>query len=154
MVAQSPATPVRERPARSNDHRSNRGALFDALAERVALRVVEMLSVRDRDQAPPLDAGVEPLLNASEVARQLSRSREWVYRNADELGAVRLGSGKRPRLGFDRASVAEYLVACSSGMRTERPEKPSAKRNTRRGTAGANGQGADLLPIRGEAPPQ
>lgn len=40
------------------------------------------------------------------VARRLGRSREWVYRHADELGAVRLGVGERPRLGFHPARVA------------------------------------------------
>lgn len=112
----------------------------DELVERIACRVVELL----RDDAP--------LLEAADVARRLGRSREWVYRHADELGAVRLGDGERPRLGFEPAKVAAYLSACESSRRTQGATEPAAKRNPRRRAAVANGQGADLLPIRGEAP--
>ncbi|MGH2984851.1 MAG: hypothetical protein ACRDK5_11470 [Solirubrobacterales bacterium] len=115
-------------------------AVTDELVEQIARRVVELL----REDAP--------LLDAADVARRLGRSREWVYRHADELGAVRLGDGERPRLGFEPAKVAAFLDACGTGRRTEGPAKPAAKRTMPRVVAPVNGQGGDLLPIRGKAP--
>ena len=106
----------------------------DELVEKSARRVVELL----REDAP--------LLDAADVARRLGRSREWVYRHADELGAVRLGDGERPRLGFEPAKVAALRDACGTGRRT------AAKRTMPRVVAPVNGLGADLLPIRGRAP--
>jgi hypothetical protein len=37
------------------------------------------------------------------------RTRRWVYEHAGVLGAVPLGGGERPRLGFHPARVREYL---------------------------------------------
>jgi predicted DNA-binding transcriptional regulator AlpA len=44
-------------------------------------------------------------LDAQEVAQRLGVSREWVYEHADELGARRIGSGRRPRLRFPALSL-------------------------------------------------
>jgi hypothetical protein len=49
------------------------------------------------------------LLTASEVAVALNVTRGWVYAHADELGAIRLGDGPRPRLRFDPAVVTQQL---------------------------------------------
>jgi hypothetical protein len=39
----------------------------------------------------------------------LGVDREWVYEHADQLGAVRLGEGPRPRLRFEVGrAVASY----------------------------------------------
>jgi hypothetical protein len=51
------------------------------------------------------------LLTASEVAVAFNVARGWVYAHADELGAIRLGDGPRPRLRFDPAVVAQRLQA-------------------------------------------
>ncbi len=51
------------------------------------------------------------LLTAAEVARWWGVDRSWVYNHAAELGARRLGSGRRPRLRFDPDEVAERLGA-------------------------------------------
>ena len=48
---------------------------------------------------------------ASEVAVAFKVTRGWVYAHADELGAIRLGDGPRPRLRFDPAVVAQRLQA-------------------------------------------
>lgn len=121
-------------------HSPNSELSSAALVEAIAVRVVELLRTDS------------PLLDAADVARRLGRSRAWVYRNADELGAVRLGEGERPRLGFPPAKVGAFLDACSSSMRTERSAERSAEPRRRRRPAAGNGQGADLLPIRGEEP--
>jgi hypothetical protein len=49
------------------------------------------------------------LICAEEVARWWGVSRRWVYDHADQLGAHRLGAGRRPRLRFDPDEVAERL---------------------------------------------
>lgn len=103
--------------------------LDEASVEAIVHRVVQGL----REDAS--------LLDASGVARRLGRSREWVYRHADELGVVRLGEGQRPRLGFEPAKVAEYVDACESSRRTSEPPKRAAKRKSHPAHGGANGQG-------------
>ena len=49
------------------------------------------------------------LLTANEVAVAFNVARGWVYAHADELGAIRLGDGPRPRLRFDPAIVTQQL---------------------------------------------
>lgn len=76
----------------------------DRVADLVADRVVERLS-------PYLGPGgpTEGLVDASEVARMAGRTRRWVYEHAGVLGAVPLGGGERPRLGFHPTRVRDYL---------------------------------------------
>ena len=94
--------------------RARRGRVEDALAEaELVERVADVLADRVVERlAPYLGAGGVPpegLVDASEVARMAGRSRRWVYEHAGVLGAVRLGSGARPRLGFNPAHVRDYL---------------------------------------------
>ena len=80
--------------------------LLDRLADRLADRVLERL-------APHLGATSgrpEGLISAREVARITGKTRRWVYDHAGDLGAVPLGSGSTPRLGFHPARVREYLT--------------------------------------------
>jgi hypothetical protein len=76
--------------------------LADRLADRLAARLTAIVPERP-----------EGLVDAHEVARMSGRSRAWVYDHAGELGAVPLGSGPRPRLGFSPARVAAHLDAGS-----------------------------------------
>jgi hypothetical protein len=68
--------------------------IAEELTEAIVTRVVARL--REDDVSRRATAW----LDAQEVARRLSVSREWVYEHADELGASRIGSGPRPRLRF------------------------------------------------------
>src|SRR5919108_3214891 len=72
--------------------------LADLLAERLAARLSGLTPAR-----------AEPLVDAAEIARIHGKTRSWVYEHAGELGAVRLGSGFRPRLGFSPPRVAAAL---------------------------------------------
>jgi hypothetical protein len=83
---------------------------FDVLADRLAERVVERIAemLVERDAAPAL-------LDATQVARILGVSRATVYERADELGAIRIGDGPRPRLRFDRRLLAELLAERMAG---------------------------------------
>jgi hypothetical protein len=97
-------------------------ALAERLADPVARRVVEMIK-DERVLAAPTAA---TWLNAAEVAQLLHVTREWVYQHADELGAVRLGGGRRPRLRFRREGLAAV-----NAEPTGRVEKRPKHRETR-----------------------
>ena len=82
----------------------------------------------------------QALLTAAQVASRFNVERGWVYAHADELGVIRLGEGRRPRLRFDPAIVAQRLVAvpgrasparASMHVRSEVPLLP-IKRSQRR----------------------
>jgi hypothetical protein len=48
-------------------------------------------------------------LDASELARVLGVERDWVYEHQDQLGAIRLGNGRRPRLRFELTRAVQAL---------------------------------------------
>lgn len=98
-------------------------------------------------EAPDLERGAGRMLDANAVAARLGRSAQWVRENRDQLGAIPLGDGPRPRLGFPSEAVAAF-VACSADSRPPVPGpaleagKPASRRRR-------SGSRADLLPIRG-----
>ncbi|MFZ0974640.1 MAG: hypothetical protein WAN22_20595 [Solirubrobacteraceae bacterium] len=73
-------------------------AVIEEIAERlsgaIVARVVEVLR---EEGLSPRPSEATAWLHAQEVAQRLGVSREWVYEHADELGALRIGSGPRPR---------------------------------------------------------
>lgn len=74
------------------------------------------------------------LIDATDVAERFGKTRDWVYDHADDLGAVRLGDGPRPRLAFDSQRVAAYIdgqVARPTPPPTE-IETPRPRRRRRR----------------------
>lgn len=109
--------------------------LADLLAERLAARLGGL--------APP---AAEPLVDAAEIARLHGKTRSWVYEHAGELGAVRLGSGPRPRLAFSPARVARLLQKVEEPISVSLPE-PSPPRR-RRQRAGRTATGTPLLHVR------
>jgi hypothetical protein len=80
------------------------------------------------------------MLTAAEVAADLGVSRTWVYENAKKLGGIRLGTGRRARLRFDRERVAEWRRPASADLPADRAHSP-------RRAAGWLDD-ADLIPIR------
>ena len=106
----------------------------------MALRVVELL----RDQRP------SSLLSAEQVGERLGRSRDFVYTHAEELGAVALGNGPRPRLGFPPECVDAYVAA----RRTERTAESTAAQIRRPRRRRTEAQGGRFLAIRGRRPPR
>lgn len=115
---------------------------FDALVEATARRVVELLREQD-------GLALGRLVDAATVARELGISRDTVYANANQLGAIRLGDGPRPRLRFDLARARAGLAACSPGQRSAGPQNGNGKRKARRSRNGGTGRSVELLPIRG-----
>ena len=120
-------------PASYDDDALDR--LADLLAERLALRLSGLTPVR-----------AEPLVDAAEIARLHGKTRSWVYAHAAELGAVRLGSGPRPRLAFSPTRVAERLEKVDQPATAPLPEAPQRRR--RRQRAGRTASGALLLHVR------
>lgn len=107
---------------------------LEEMAEAVACRVVELLR-----QSP---AATEPrLVDAGTLADALGCTRDFVYRNADQLDAIRLPGGTdRPRLRFDlERAVAAHRAAPAT------PEPTPATPSPRRRKPAVTG----LLPIRG-----
>jgi hypothetical protein len=101
--------------------------LTPASVEAVAQRVAELLATHEPAR----------LVDAAEVARRFSLSREYVYEHATELGAVRLGDGPKARLRFDLERVADAL--------TPRPFAPSKAPTRRRPSPTAST--TQLLPV-------
>jgi hypothetical protein len=112
---------------------------LDRLADEIAYR----LAVRLGGLMP---AVAEPLVDAAEIARLYGKTRAWVYQHAGELGAVRLGSGRRPRLGFSPDRVAAALEKVDKPAITPLPEASEPRR--RRQRVGRTATGAPLLHVR------
>jgi hypothetical protein len=87
---------------------------LEALAAIVADRLIEALGPQP---APAL-------LTASHVAERLGVTPEYVRVRADELGAVRFGSGPKARLRFDPDKVARAMgVLPQAGARDRSARK-------------------------------
>lgn len=99
--------------------------------EAIAQRVAEL--VRDPEAVQFIDA--------IEVARRFGVSREWVYAHAEELGAVRLGDGPRPRWRFDVQKVAERFGSLPGSREPQRETRGAVRR----------GRDMKLLSIKGDA---
>ena len=114
--------------------------------EAVARRVAELIRTESDPHA------VRRLVDAATLAAELGVERSWVYAHRDELGAIQLGSGSKPRLRFDPATARSVLAhSATTGSREPKTPVPTSKpvHRRRRGT----GNGSGLLPIRGSARP-
>jgi hypothetical protein len=107
--------------------------------EAIARRVVEILEQRGLQS--------RELVDAAELARRFGIERSWVYSHAIELGAVKLGSGPKPRLRFD-PQIAARVLRKAGEQTTADPPARSGKRADRPSAGG--GSEVRLLPIRGE----
>ena len=104
----------------------------------VARRVVELL----REEGVVSREGPR-LLTVAAVSEEFEVSTDWVYANAGPLGAIRLGSGPRARLRFERATIADRIAKVASHAARDHSSQRAKRR--RRAREGADG---DLLPIR------
>jgi len=111
--------------------------LADLLADRPAARLGGLMPEQS-----------EPLVDAAEIARLHGKTRWWVYEHAGELGAVRLGSGPRPRLGLSPARVALALRKISDTEPLALTTRAKPHRERRRRTD-RTPSGAELLRVRG-----
>jgi hypothetical protein len=107
------------------------------MVEVIARRVVELLEKRGLQR--------RELVDAAELARRLGIERSWVYSHAIELGAVKLGTGAKPRLRFD-PEIAARVLRRVDGKRAADPPARSGKRASQ--PQGSEGR-VELIPIRG-----
>lgn len=117
-------------------------ALDGDSVERVARRVAELLAPRLSEPAAP---GAGKLLSAAEVSQRWAVERSWVYEHAEELGAIRLGSGPKPRLRFPAEAIAHHLATLAAD-RHPGPRHDDARGSTRSPRIAADP--VELLPIR------
>jgi hypothetical protein len=76
--------------------------------EQIASRVAQLL----RHQPPPAPANPPPTpawMTAKELAHHLKLNPAWVYEHAQELGAIRTGTGPKARIRFDLHTATEAL---------------------------------------------
>lgn len=118
------------RPQLAHHPERHASATLDAASvEAVARRVVELM----RDEGGSSSRG---LVDAATLAAELGVTRSWIYEHRDELGAVQLGAGAKPRLRFDVQRAREALVGGSQRPPTgfpssTRPQSPPVRRRGR-----------------------
>jgi hypothetical protein len=78
--------------------------------ERLARRTAELLADRLQIPKAPPQHELPELLTAAEVSAWWGVHRGWVYEHASELGAIRIGSGRRPTLRFDPEQITRRLA--------------------------------------------
>ena len=109
--------------------------------EAIATRLAELLRHDHRSIANSQTS--RGLVDAATLARLLGISRATVYAKAEELGAIRVGTGKRARLRFDPTRlVADRQATCDGSL----DRSITRGRRARKSTQSPN---VDLLPIRG-----
>ena len=139
-----------EQPAKSIDATAlPLAALADELADRLAARLIAQLAeLAQEEELKAIQLGVrasDPVhrtsrtdrsppsghgwWTAARVAEHYSVGVRFIYSHADELGCVRLGGGRRPRLRFDPAVVARRWSSVGDQLPQE-----SRTRRARRGT--------------------
>jgi hypothetical protein len=117
---------------------SKRIKLDAETVEAIARRAVELLEARGLRK--------RELVDAAELARRFGIERSWVYTHAIELGAVKLGSGPKPRLRFDPQIAARVLRKVGDAPAAD----PPARSGERAGQPSVGGgSGVRLLPISG-----
>jgi hypothetical protein len=92
--------------------------------ERIAQRVVQLL----HHERQRLDDGADTprdLMDAGQLARHLGLTRSWIYEHAQQLGAIPVGDGPRPRLRFDAQTA---MKALNARQRRREPEQTETDR--------------------------
>lgn len=97
-----------------------------------------------RELSPMGDTRARGLVDAAALARVLDVSRGYVYAHADELGAVRLGSGPRPRLRFDVERSLERLTSLAG--KGSPPAETASVRGSRSSLRRATGRVPNGVP--------
>ena len=108
-----------------------------AFVDAVARRIVEVL----REEGVLRREGPR-LLTVGEVAVEFGLSTDWLYTHARQLGAIRLGSGPKARVRFDRHTIGENIARLGSRDRHDesRGQSPDPDRTQSPHSSG-------LLPI-------
>lgn len=106
--------------------------------EAIARRVVELLEKRGLQN--------RELVDAAELARRFGIERSWVYSHAIELGAVKLGSGSKPRLRFDPKVAMRVVQKLGKSGAADPPARSGERAGQPQGSRRSE---VSLLPIKG-----
>lgn len=117
---------------------SRRIKLDPQVIDAIARRVVELLEQKGLQK--------RELVDAAELGRMFGIERSWVYSHAIELGVVKLGSGRKPRLRFDPEVAARVLKRVGEGP-ADPPTRSGERADQPRGDGGSV---VPLLSVRGE----
>ena len=113
---------------------------ISALADQIADRLAVKLGMRLTESAAAAESDPRGLWTAHQVAAHYDVGVRFVYQHADELGCIRLGGGRRPRLRFDPRIVRERWPVVGDTLPTPAPttrrprSKSSGQRRGRRRT--------------------
>jgi hypothetical protein len=108
--------------------------------EQVATRVAALLHRQQQKQG---QTEQEPgMVTVSQLAKYLKLNPAWVYEHADELGAIRIGSGPKARIRFD-FQTAKAALRQQRANETPAPVPVKPRKSRRRPTPPA----APLLPV-------
>lgn len=106
--------------------------IVDRLGEVIVERVVEAL-VMGQTRTDPA-SNPEGLWTTRQVAAHYGVTPSFVYQHADELGCIRLGGGKCPRLRFDPNVVRErWAIVGQPVSAAPRGRTRTASRRSQRG---------------------
>jgi excisionase family DNA binding protein len=122
-------------------------ALSDCQLVLLAALIVDELEARRTVPTRSDASGIRPaLVDAAEVARRLGVGRSTVYAHSRELGAVEVGTGRRPRLRFDLEKALETWTHRHAGPTRASEPSVAAERRRRRGPSNLGGA-TRLLPV-------
>jgi hypothetical protein len=96
--------------------------------DQIAGRVAQLL----RHQQPPPHtnpAGASSWMTVKELAAHLKLNPAWVYEHAEELGAIRTGTGPKARIRFNPHTATQALK-----QHQRQPEPPAATPTRRKPT--------------------
>jgi hypothetical protein len=110
---------------------------ISALADQIADRLAVKLGMRLMEGAAGSESDPRGLWTAHHVAAHYDVGVRFVYQHADELGCIRLGGGRRPRLRFDPRIVRERWPLVGDTL----PNSAPTRRRPRSKTSGQRGGG-------------
>jgi hypothetical protein len=110
--------------------------------EQIATRVATLVHRQQQRQQAEQPHEPTGMLTVTQLAQHLNLNRAWVYEHADELDAIRIGSGPKARIRFD-FQTAKAALAQHRTNKTPAPALAEPKRSRRR-PAPAD---APLLPV-------
>jgi hypothetical protein len=114
-----------------------------ALADRIAELLAARLGTRLAELAEPVTPGTpDELWTARRVAAHYHVGVSFVYQHANELGCIRLGGGKCPRLRFDPVVVQARWQRVGGALPSEGRQR---RRPKSRRAASSERYGADVL---------
>jgi hypothetical protein len=94
--------------------------IADRLTDAVVARIIDVIRIEGLIARA---SGGQRWLDAQEVTERRGVSREWVYEHADELGARRIGSGRRPRLRFPAHSLDRPTTGFGGAAESSEPSR-------------------------------